>query len=331
MQIIAKYIFGLGAIIAFALLSLAILPAKAEYIDTTPDCDKYAVMYCGSFTKSEILKKYNNGDGKNSASNIKSVYDKFSISESKIKNANFKQGVVYKNGEVKIGSKVVATGAKTYIRTMGVVSTSKMGSAQAALVAVDSNGKFLFAIMTPCGNPISGKPVEPPKPKPQSLTCDNLTVTIVNKEKREVSAKVTGTPKNTTITGYKINFGDGTTVNQQSANHTYANYGKYTVTGYVTGKVDGSSKTVTSPACTKTVEFSKTPTPCPTNPELPADDPDCKPCPTNPELNYDDPKCEEPEEPEELPNTGAGSVIGLFTGVSLLGAIGHRMWISRRL
>nr|MCU0667532.1 PKD domain-containing protein [Patescibacteria group bacterium] len=239
MQIIAKYIFGLGAIIAFALLSLAILPAKAEYIDTTPDCDKYAVMYCGSFTKSEILKKYNNGDGKNSASNIKSVYDKFSISESKIKNANFKQGVVYKNGEVKIGSKVVATGAKTYIRTMGVVSTSKMGSAQAALVAVDSNGKFLFAIMTPCGNPISGKPVEPPKPKPQSLTCDNLTVTIVNKEKREVSAKVTGTPKNTTITGYKINFGDGkesstkTSNTTYTANHTYANYGKYTVTGYV--------------------------------------------------------------------------------------------------
>jgi hypothetical protein len=525
MQIIAKYIFGLGAIIAFALLSLAILPARAEYVDTTPDCDKYSVMYCGSFTKSEILKKYNNGDGKNSASNIQSIFDKFSISKTNLENANYVDGVVYQNGEVKVGKKVVATGSKTYIRTMGVVSTSKMGSAQAAKVALDKDGKFRFAVMTPCGNPVTGKPVEPPKPepKPQSLVCDALTLTVVNEQNRQVQATVSGTPTNTTISGYKIDFGDGTAVNQQTASHTYGSYGKFTVTGHVSGMVDGSSKTVTSAACAKTIEFAKPPeppkpqaltcdnlmltivnkekrevsatvsgtptnttisgykidfgdgtavnqqtashtygsygkftvtghvsgmvdgkevvvsspncvrtvefketvkpveqdlvcdllkivsidrekrqvevmlsgtatnttisnykidfgdgdvvneqraehvydtygqftivghvtaevdgkyqtvtsdnckqlvkfdkpvTPCPTNPNIPVDDPNCKPCPTNPELNYDDPKCV--EEPEELPDTGAGSVIGLFTGVSMLGALGHRMWLSRR-
>jgi hypothetical protein len=414
--------------------------AGAANIDTTRDCDKYAVMYCGSMTKSEMVRKMENGDGRNSGKNIRNIFDKFDLSVKDIKNASFKNGVVYRNGKVKIGDKVVATNAKTYIRTMGKVSTEKMGSAQAAKVALDGNGKFLFAVMTPCGNPVTGKPVEPPKPeppkpeppkpepKPQSLSCDALQVSITDKKNRTVEAKVMGSAQNTTISAYKIDFGDGNTANQQVASHSYANYGKYVITGYVTGMVNGTSSTVSSAACVKEVEFTKPPEPlvqsivcdavtlnlynkdkkyvkvtvsgtadnttidkftidfddgtvvnaasaehtyadwgeyeikgyvtgkigsedvtkggngscvqvvefkeeikpCPTNPALPIDDPKCKPCPTNPDLNYDDPNCKEPEVPE-LPNTGAGAILGLFSGVSLLGAVGHRMWLGRRL
>jgi chitodextrinase len=424
MSIAAKFLLWIVSVFALVTVALIAVPAKAVTIDYSRDCDKYAVMYCGSMTKAEIVKKLQNGDGQNSAKNIQDIYSQFNLNVTKVQNATYKEGVVYQNGEVKIGSKVVATNAKTYIRTMGKVSTSKMGTAQAALVAVDANGKFLFAVMTPCGNPVTGTPVEPPKPKPQSLTCDAVKVTITDAKKRTVSASVTGTATNTTISAYKLDFGDKTVVNKQSATHTYANYGKYTITAHVTGKVGTVTKTVTSAACAKVVEFKKPPTPaeqaiectaltldslnrekryvkvtvkgtaqntkidsysvnfgdgtapvktqtaehtyadygefkitanvtgkvdgkdvtvtgvncvqnvsftktpesCPTNPALPIDDPKCKPCPTNPDLNYDDPKCV-----ETIPNTGAGSVIGLASGVALLGAVGHRMWLHRKM
>lgn len=425
MSIASKVMLWIAVAFAAMIVALVAIPAKATTVDTTRDCDKYAVMYCGSMTKAEIVKKLENGDGQNSAKNIQDIFNQFGLSINDIKNANFKEGVVYQNGEVKIGTKVVATSAKTYIRTMGKVSTSKMGSAQAALVAVDKNGKFLFAVMTPCGNPVTGTAVEPPKPKPQTLTCDAVKVTITDAKKRIVSASVSGTATNTTISGYKINFGDGTTVNKQSATHTYAKYGKYTITAHVSGTVNGETKTVTSAACSKevsfaeppkpaeqaitcdalkldalnrekryvkvsvkataqntkidsftinfgdgtqavkaqtaehtyadygtfkivatvtgkvngkevtvsgvnctqSVTFTKTPEACPTNPNLPIDDPKCKPCPTDPKLNFDDPKCTT----TELPNTGAGSIIGLASGVTMLGAVGHRMWANRKL
>ena len=434
MSIATKFLVGIASIFVLAIVALIAIPAKAVTIDTSRDCDKYAVMYCGAMNKKEMVKKLQDGDSQNSAKNIKEIYDKFNLNVKDIENANFEDGVVYKDGDVKVGNRVVAKDAKTYIRTMGKVSTSKMGTAQAAKVALDKNGKFLFAVMTPCGNPVKADAVEPPKPKVESISCDAIKVTITDAQKKSVTATVTGSAKNTKISSYKIDFGDGTTANKQSADHTYANYGKYTIVAHVTGKVNDKSKTVTSAACAKEVEFAKPPEPvaqsisctaltlgsinsekkyvkvtatgsanntkidaysidfgdgtkpattqtaehtytefgdytitanvtgtvdgkqvtvsgvncvqkvsftetpdaCPTNPSLPADDPKCKPCPTNPELNFDDPKCTTPVTPTNpenptLPNTGAGSVIGLMSGVSILGAVAHRFWLSKKL
>jgi uncharacterized repeat protein (TIGR01451 family) len=46
-----------------------------------------------------------------------------------------------------------------------------------------------------------------------------------------------------------------------------------------------------------------TPTPCPTNPTLPKDSPNCKPCPTNPSMNYDNPNCKTVVPPTVTPPT----------------------------
>ncbi len=56
---------------------------------------------------------------------------------------------------------------------------------------------------------------------------------------------------------------------------------------------------------------------------LPKDSPDCKPetPPTTPPTSTP---------PAQLPNTGPGSVIGLFTGTSAIGAVAHRAFASRR-
>jgi hypothetical protein len=377
--------------------------ASAETIDYSRDCDKYAVMYCGSMTKEEILQKLNNGDGRNSASNIQSIFSQFGLNASSIQNASFQNGVVYQNGEVKIGTKVVATNSQTYIRELGgKVSTSKMGSAQAALVAMDSNGKFMFAVMTPCGNPVTGTPVEPPKPpepKPQSITCDALKVDILNNKTREVDTKVTGTANNTTITGYKIDFGDGTVVNQQTAKHTYKDYGKFVIKAHVSGMVNGKTVTVGGDGgCVVTKEFVEPPKPqvqalkCEdlkldifnkdkkfvqvtaigsaqnttidkytidfddgtvvnekTAEHTYADYGTYKIVATvtgmvdGKEVSNTNSNCEQtvdfkkPEEPPvtppapELPKTGAGALLGLFSGVSILGAVGHRLWTIKRM
>jgi hypothetical protein len=258
-------------------------------------------------TKEEIIQKMQNGDGQNSASNIQGIFAEFGLNVSSIQNAKFVEGVVYQNGEVKVGDKVVATNAVTYIRTMGKVSTSKMGSPQAALVSLDNTGKFMYAVMTPCGNPVTGTPVEPPK---QSIVCDALKVDIIDTKARKVSATVTGSANNTTISAFKIDFGDGTVANTQTAEHTYAKDGTYKIVGHVTGLVDGKEVTVSSTNCELTVTYGQKPEVCPYNPNLPKDSPDCV---------------------EELPKTGAEGVVGLMAGVSILGAIGHRFWTIRRM
>lgn len=157
----------------------------------------------------------------------------------------------------------------------------------------------------------TGKCEEPkPEPKPQKITCKSVQL-VTDKAKRNVKVSVTGTAENTTISGYKVDFGDGTIANQQTAEHTYNKYGKFNITAYVSGKVNDKATEVTSDACKSTVEFTEAPvvTP-PTTPEQPKPTP--QPQPEQPG--------KEVETPEVLPNTGVGSVVTIFGVTSALGA-----------
>lgn len=155
----------------------------------------------------------------------------------------------------------------------------------------------------------------PPKPPTQSLLCSALNLTILNKEKRQVKATVTGQALNgATITGYSINFGDGKTVNQQTAEHTYAKDGGYIVTGYVTGQANGKTQTVSAKDCMKSVAFNAPEPPLPPEPPKPPVTP-----PTTP-----------PEIGTSIPNTGAEGLAALTAGVSGLGAAAHQLYIRRR-
>lgn len=251
----------IGILAALALpMTFMLNKASAVTIDDTPDCDKYSVMWCGGSKMSSIVDKYEHGDGHNTAKNIQGIFSDLGISSSEVKASGFVSGVVYENGEIKVGSKVVAKNAKTYIRTMGKVSTSKMASAQTAFVKLNSDGQFLYAIMKPCGNPVSADNVVP-KPKPQSLTCDALNVT--GPANNSVSATIKATAKNgATITGYSIDFGDGTTTKSQSANHTYKKDGTYTIVGKVSGKLNGKNVVVTD-GCKKQITIKTPPKPTP--------------------------------------------------------------------
>lgn len=148
-------------------------------------------------------------------------------------------------------------------------------------------------------------------PPTQSLQCTVLNLTIVDQEKRQVRASVTGQALNgATISGYSINFGDGTTVNQQTADHTYAKDGSYNVVGYVSGTVNGNPATVTGAGCAQTAHINVTPPPKPPTPPTPT--------PETPVIG------------SVIPNTGAEGIAALVAGTSGLAAAGHQLFMRRR-
>lgn len=146
--------------------------------------------------------------------------------------------------------------------------------------------------------------IVPEQPKVQTLVCDLLTVTAPVNRKVTASVKATAT-NGATISGYTIDFGDKTTpVSSQTASHTYAKDGTYTITGSVEGKVNGYKDSFSSKNCVKQVTIKTPPVEPPVEP------------PVTP--------------PTELPDTGAGSVLGIFAAVTLAGAFGHRLWTIRK-
>ena len=133
---------------------------------------------------------------------------------------------------------------------------------------------------------------QPPKPV---FKCDALNVTVGTG--RKVDANVAYTASGgATFKSTTFSWGDGNqnTVKSTSGSHTYARDSNYTIDATLTFDVGGTDKsTDKTPSCSKNITIS-TPTP----PQTPA-------------------------APAPLPNTGAGSTLGIFTGVSALAGLGH--------
>ncbi len=138
-----------------------------------------------------------------------------------------------------------------------------------------------------------------------------LTYTFV------ATGKATGGAK---LVSGTFDFGDGqkqagvkASGDTVTTSHTYAKEGTYSVSAVLTFNVNGAM--MTADACKSTVTPNKAPIPeC--KPGVPVGDPRCTPCPYNPDLASDDPNCVEAV--TELPNTGAGNVIAI-TSAALIG------------
>jgi hypothetical protein len=166
----------------FAVLSVGfIYQTTAQALDNSRDCDQYAVIKCGTMNIQEARDKYSEGSR---------IFQSFGINKADLNSGTFKEGVVHRNGNVTVDGKIVATGAITAIRNMtggtpiqdtnaARYPTSRMGDDQTALVKLDQNGKFLFAIMKPCGNPVTATPTPPPTPEPSAI-CKILKAGSVN-------------------------------------------------------------------------------------------------------------------------------------------------------
>ncbi len=234
------------------------LTAQAR-IDNDPDCDTVAIIKCGAFSMSKVREKYNN-DGL--YKDQPKVFAAFGISKSELE-GSFEEGIVYRDGRVTVGGKVVATNAKTagrwnnptsdMTKISGTERAYKMSTShfvdegQTAFVKM-VNGEFKFAIMKSCGNPVSATA----KPKPIA-ECKALTVATLSRTKFRFDGSahtVNSTVKSFTFVVKK----GGTTVDTKtittekdnmSYEYTQAIAGSYTVTL----TVDTTEGKKTSSAC----------------------------------------------------------------------------------
>lgn len=151
--------------------TLVISPLTLAAIDNTPDNDSVAIIKGGVFSEAEVQAKAKQGD-------VPVVYKAFGIKQSQLN--GFVDGVVWKDGRVTVGNdQVVAKNAKTagrwdtpksgMIKIPGTDRAYKMSTSnftdegQTAFIKMVNN-KFSFAIIKPCGNPVTATPLAPPKP-----------------------------------------------------------------------------------------------------------------------------------------------------------------------
>lgn len=188
------------------------------------------------------------------------------------------------------------------------------------------------------------KIVEVPTPPAPVYTCDVLSAVVDSVNSNKYHFNVTTTAKNGAVLHHvSYNYGDGVTDN--SGVHTYAKNGTYSVMATAYFTVNG--QVVSAPAsngCKKQVKVSEfctipgkegelaTSPKCVENCKLVGqekylsnDKEHCTPCP-KPNLGQysdKDARCVEP--PVNLPNTGIGNMLAVFTGTSFLGTFIYRL------
>lgn len=264
-------LFGFAlALLSVATIGVVQLQTKA-YVDTTPDCDQYAVIKCGTAGPAQLRTEYDtyNTSSSNGSTvrqgDIHKIFSALGISRAEL-NGTFKTGVVYQNGNVVVGGKVVATDARMAARNLGgtaiaganagIMSVSKMGSAQEAMVKFDANGRFLFAVMTPCGNPVAAKATQP---KPVAK-CENVKVEKLERTKFRFTASASA-KYGAKVTGYQFKVLRGSSViknvtqNSNTLTYNQPNAGDYKVR--VVAKTSLGDKT--SEDCVKTFTVQEKP------------------------------------------------------------------------
>ena len=134
---------------------------------------------------------------------------------------------------------------------------------------------------------------------PSYAACSVLDMNVIGD--RRVQARVEGEVTNAEIIGYRIAWGDDTFIGAQEAEHEYSQYGSYTIRGYVNAQyANGETEWITGENCVANVNFTEN---------------------------------EKPEvvTPTVIPNTGAGSIAGIFAATSIGGAIAHRLYAAREM
>ncbi len=180
---ILSMVFGV-ILTLFSAMSLSFVPVSA----TIPrDDDSNAIMRNGAETKNELLNK-TKGD-------IVGIYNHYGIKTADY--GSLVEGVVYKDGRITAGGKLVATGAistgrlpigsnSTPVTAGGVkiyerpTSTSFRSASIPAFVKI-TNGRFQYAIIKSCGNPTKGTPTPvTPTPTPKISISKTVSKSVVD-------------------------------------------------------------------------------------------------------------------------------------------------------
>jgi uncharacterized repeat protein (TIGR01451 family) len=134
-----------------------------------------------------------------------------------------------------------------------------------------------------------------------TYACDYVDVTVGD-HSATISDLHQSTTNGATYTGTAINWGDGTTtpttIDVVGQPHNYSGNGPFTITATASFTVNGKDVTATSGGCAKQVSFT-TPT--------------------------------TPTTPTTLVNTGPGDVIGIVGLATVLGVLGHNLFMRRSI
>lgn len=149
---------------------------------------------------------------------------------------------------------------------------------------------------------VPGNTCAQPETKKPEYSCKLLDVTMA--ADRKVTANVTYTAQNATLKTVTYTWGDDSlalTTDKTSALHQYAKDGTYKVSAKLLFSADGKDVYAADSAeCTKVVTITT-----PAQPAAP--------------------------QPTTLPNTGVGSVIGIFGATLVASLLGYRVYLTRTL
>jgi hypothetical protein len=137
------------------------------------ECDDNAIIRCGALSETELQQKCRENQG-----DVQAIFREFGIANCNVLSGLVEGHVTGKN-EVFVSDKLVATGAVTagrhniagstpiaggiaFKRPPSVSFVDKNGSLR-SLIKMDGD-KFLFGVITSCGNPVAATPILPPPP-----------------------------------------------------------------------------------------------------------------------------------------------------------------------
>lgn len=146
------------------------------------DCSTNSIIKCGIADYNELTAKYD----ENAHGDVRAIMDHYWIKREVQAGDRVVHGTANNRGEVIAEGRVVATNAasigrenlgkpstheisingKKYYQTshVGGEAFANPGGSLDALIVLDAEGNFKYALVKACGNPIYAKPVEPPKP-----------------------------------------------------------------------------------------------------------------------------------------------------------------------
>lgn len=195
---VAALVIGLSLVVA----SAGIRPAGATTISGTGDCDSNAVIRCGVTSSKDMASDFQD-------SSVDHIYSYFGISQADINGFDGQAvaGSVTRHNDVVVNGKIVAKNAMTAGRqnmpgsnavtsgtTTFYVRPPSVSFRQPSLPAyvVMHNGRFAFAVIASCGNPVIATPTTKPKtpappvqqtaPPPVQTQTQIQTVTVTPPE-----------------------------------------------------------------------------------------------------------------------------------------------------
>jgi hypothetical protein len=282
------------ALFFITVTSAGLSSLSSPRLATADSCDPVNIIRCGLDTRSlqsninsfQASYQHGSNDGHN---DLKTVYRWAGATDASVagmNTGNTKMGTLSKDGTISVNGRTVGSEAAVAARFGGgrpgfhkiagsdnaywrLTTTSFAQNSAPVIVHFTSSGTADFAVMTDCGNAVKFPP-KPPKPQPKpALVCVNLTASEIG-DSRQFKFQAKANAKDTTITKYVFDYGDGKsnsvrTANQSaSSTHTYGQGGstfKARVTVFSSNFPDGKSGS----DCVFTV---RTPKPTPPKPSL---------------------------------------------------------------